>query len=133
MGADFEALIEGVLLVPLDSRYTQVGYNLFSVQVCDHIFFPTATAEVIPEEDSVHVDPGCMRGTAELMEQEEGGLPPPLVSVDAPPQPHLHSHEDTVYLPLGPMEGNICSTPIAYAESTESLHRKPSFLNRSAF
>ena len=34
MGAYFEALDEGVLLVPLDPRYTQVGFNLISVQVC---------------------------------------------------------------------------------------------------
>ena len=34
MGAHFEALDEGVLLVPLDPRYTQVGFNLVSVQVC---------------------------------------------------------------------------------------------------
>ena len=34
MGARFEALIEGVLMAPLDSRYTQVGFNLISVQVC---------------------------------------------------------------------------------------------------
>ena len=34
MGAHFEALDEGVLLVPLDHRYTQVGFNLVSVQVC---------------------------------------------------------------------------------------------------
>ena len=34
MGAHFEALDEGVLLVPLDHRYTQVGFNLISVQVC---------------------------------------------------------------------------------------------------
>ena len=34
MGAHFEALDEGVLLVPLDSRYTQVGFNPTSVQVC---------------------------------------------------------------------------------------------------
>ena len=34
MGAHFEALDEGVLLVPLDLRYTQVGFNLISVQVC---------------------------------------------------------------------------------------------------
>ena len=34
MRACFEALIEGVLMVPLDARYTQVGFNLFlSVQV----------------------------------------------------------------------------------------------------
>ena len=35
MGAHFEALDEGVLLVPLDPRYTQVGFNLISVQVCN--------------------------------------------------------------------------------------------------
>ena len=34
MGARFEALIEGVLMAPLDFRYTQVGFNLISVQVC---------------------------------------------------------------------------------------------------
>ena len=34
MGAHLEALDEGVLLVPLDSRYTQVGFNFASVQVC---------------------------------------------------------------------------------------------------
>ena len=33
MGAHFEALDEGVLLVLLDPRYTQVGFNLLSVQV----------------------------------------------------------------------------------------------------
>ena len=34
VGAHFEALDEGVLLVPLDPRCTQVGFNLISVQVC---------------------------------------------------------------------------------------------------
>ena len=34
MGAHFKALDEGVLLVTLDPRYTQVGFNLVSVQVC---------------------------------------------------------------------------------------------------
>ena len=35
MGAHFEAVIEGVLLMaPLDSRNTHVGFNLISVQVC---------------------------------------------------------------------------------------------------
>ena len=33
MGAHFEALDEGVRVAPLDSRYTQVGINLNSVQV----------------------------------------------------------------------------------------------------
>ena len=33
MGAHFEALDEGVLLVPLDPRNTQVGLNLIFVQV----------------------------------------------------------------------------------------------------
>ena len=31
VGAHFEALDEGILLVPLDPRYTQVGFNLVSV------------------------------------------------------------------------------------------------------
>ena len=34
MGARFEALIEGVLVAVLYSRYTQVGFNLVSVSVC---------------------------------------------------------------------------------------------------
>ena len=33
VGARFEALDDGVLVAPLDSRYTQVGFNPFSVQV----------------------------------------------------------------------------------------------------
>ena len=33
-GARLEALIKSVLMAPLDSRYTQVGFNLVSVQVC---------------------------------------------------------------------------------------------------
>ena len=33
VGANFEALQEGVFMAPLDSRYTQVGFNLFCVQV----------------------------------------------------------------------------------------------------
>ena len=37
MGAHFEVLDEGVLLVPLDSRYTQVDSNLINVQVCKRI------------------------------------------------------------------------------------------------
>ena len=34
MGARFEALDEGVLMAPLDPRYTQVGFNSIFVQVC---------------------------------------------------------------------------------------------------
>ena len=37
MGAHFEALGEGVLLVPFDPRYIEVGFNLVSVQVCTSI------------------------------------------------------------------------------------------------
>ena len=37
--AHFEALDEGVLLVSLDPRYTQVGFNLIYVQVCE-FFLP---------------------------------------------------------------------------------------------
>ena len=37
VGACYEALVEGVPIAPLDSRYTQVGLNLVSVQVCDGI------------------------------------------------------------------------------------------------
>ena len=35
MGACFEALTEGVLMAALDSRYTQVCFNVIVVQVCD--------------------------------------------------------------------------------------------------
>ena len=54
MGARFKALTEGVLMAPLDSRYTQVGFNIVSVQVCADYkkkYFaksPTENAEVPP-------------------------------------------------------------------------------------
>ena len=35
VAAHFKGLAEGVLVAPLDSRYTQVGFNLISVQVCN--------------------------------------------------------------------------------------------------
>ena len=34
MGAHFEALDKGVLLVPLDPSYTQVGFNLIRGLMC---------------------------------------------------------------------------------------------------
>ena len=34
MGARFEALDEGFLMVPLDPRFTQVGFNSIPAQVC---------------------------------------------------------------------------------------------------
>ena len=34
VGAHHAALMEGVLVAPLDFRCTQVGFNLLSVQVC---------------------------------------------------------------------------------------------------
>ena len=34
VGARFEALIQGFLIAPLDSSYTQVVFKLISVQVC---------------------------------------------------------------------------------------------------
>ena len=39
MGAHFEGLNEPVLMAPSDSRYTKVGFNLFSVQVCKMLTF----------------------------------------------------------------------------------------------
>ena len=36
VGAHFEAL-EGFFMAPLDPRYTQIGFNLVSVQVCARI------------------------------------------------------------------------------------------------
>ena len=38
MGAHFEALDEGVLLVLLDPRYTEVRFNLVYVQVCGDFY-----------------------------------------------------------------------------------------------
>ena len=52
MGAHFEAIDEGVLLVPLDPRYTQVGLNLVSVQVCDCLG-PMKHVGLIPTEETV--------------------------------------------------------------------------------
>ena len=34
VGTHFEAATELVFMAPSDSRYTQAGFNLFSVQVC---------------------------------------------------------------------------------------------------
>ena len=34
VGAHFKALNESVRMAPLDSRYTQVVFNLITVQVC---------------------------------------------------------------------------------------------------
>ena len=39
-GARFEALIEGILMAPLDSRLTQVEFNVISVQVCAYAVVP---------------------------------------------------------------------------------------------
>ena len=44
MRTGFEALIQGVLMAPLDSWYMQVGFDLVSVQMCHcllhfHSFF----------------------------------------------------------------------------------------------
>ena len=39
MGPHHKALDEGVRMVPLDYRYTKVGFSLVSVQVCDCFFF----------------------------------------------------------------------------------------------
>ena len=45
MGAHFEALDEGVPLVPLDPRYTQVGSNRIHVQVCK-ILLPNLMSDI---------------------------------------------------------------------------------------
>ena len=39
MGAHFEAPDEAILLAPLDLRYTQVGFNLVSIQVWEVTVF----------------------------------------------------------------------------------------------
>ena len=38
VGAHFEALVEGVLVAPLDSRYSHVGFNPISAQECPGLF-----------------------------------------------------------------------------------------------
>ena len=50
VGANFKALGEGVLVTPLDSRYTQVGFNLISVQVC---FPPLFQAHKSPNRNTL--------------------------------------------------------------------------------
>ena len=57
MGDHFEALDEGVLMVPLDPRYTQVGFNLLSVQVCAEFLFPRWTRVLLPLLD--HIFAAC--------------------------------------------------------------------------
>ena len=46
VGAHFEALNERVLMASSDARYTQVLFNLFSVQAC------TRTSGLVPEHGS---------------------------------------------------------------------------------
>ena len=55
MGAHFEALDDGVLLVPLDPRYTQVGFNLVPVQVCASLWVKKQNKEIHPKDQDRHV------------------------------------------------------------------------------
>ena len=50
MGALFKALDEGVLLGPWDPRYTQVGFTLVSVQVCDDDVIMTSLLTATPSD-----------------------------------------------------------------------------------
>ena len=45
VGAHFEALNEPVLMAPSDSRYTQIAFNLISVQVCIGLIWQGVSAE----------------------------------------------------------------------------------------
>ena len=56
MGTRFEALDEGDLLVPLDPRYTQVGLNLSSVQVCVFRSVPVISVFVIDSDKKNRVN-----------------------------------------------------------------------------
>ena len=47
VGTHFQALIEGVLMAPLNCRYIQVGFNLISVQVCKS--HKGLTSKMLPE------------------------------------------------------------------------------------
>ena len=53
MGAHFKALDEGVLEASLDSRYTQVGFNLVSVQVCIGFLREDNEARILCGGDSI--------------------------------------------------------------------------------
>jgi len=94
---------------------------------------PTTTT-IIPEEEGLLApvaQPEDFMGTVEMGEAASM-LPPPLISVSGEETPDIYSGGTVENFPLGPSGGNICSTPIAYAESTESLNRRPSFLDRSS-
>ena len=47
MGAHYKALDKGVLVAPLDSRYTQVGFDLIFVEVCP---LPPDPYQIQPQE-----------------------------------------------------------------------------------
>ena len=57
MGAHFEALDEGVLLVPFDSRFTQVGFNVISVEVCLTNIMATNCMGLFPELNALFQSP----------------------------------------------------------------------------
>ena len=56
MGAHFEALDEGILLVNLDPRYTQVQLNIISIQVSDsdRTCFPDSHKQQLVVMDQNH-------------------------------------------------------------------------------
>ena len=59
MGARFEALDVGVLMAPLDPRYSQVGFNFISVHECIGIislavFFNPYVLELYKARENVH-------------------------------------------------------------------------------
>ena len=80
MGAHFEALDESVLLVPLDPRDTQVGFNLVSVQVwckCNlHLLFVVVAdsfaKESVGSSEGVSQDNHRTGSTSGLPRQDAG-------------------------------------------------------------
>ena len=53
VGTQFEALYEGVLVAPLDSRCTQVGFNLPFVQVCETAIFSLGSLFMLLAENVI--------------------------------------------------------------------------------
>ena len=88
MGAHFEALDEGVLLEPLDSRYTQVGFSLVSVQVCKQKFL--LIGAMISHDNMCY---SCLVSSTTYSWRNE-------TSMTYLPMSHVAAHMIDIYLPL---------------------------------
>ena len=66
VGAHFEALNEPVLMAPSDSRYTQVVFNLISVQVCSHENALMRSFKISPNLICLYTRVGCIAQTLKI-------------------------------------------------------------------